>query len=122
MSLQRKESQVGIVGLSASILCAIHCVSMPFILSASALGTIQFITNPFIEMTLILVSILFGFSIIRKGFLRHQNKSVVFLFIASSIFLIIFGIIIHDHNSPISAIGGIGIALSFLFNWKAIRK
>jgi len=35
MSLQRKESHLGILGLSASILCAIHCVSMPFLLSAS---------------------------------------------------------------------------------------
>jgi len=97
-------------------------VSMPFLLSASALGTTQFITNPYIEITLILISILFGFSVIRKGFLKHKNRSIVLLFLASSVFLVFFGIIIHDHNSPVSSIGGIGIALSFLFNWKAIRK
>lgn len=122
MSFQRKQSHIGFLGLSASILCAIHCVSMPFILSASALGTTQFITNPIIEITLIVVSILFGFSVIKKGYSNHNKKAIFALFIASSIFLLVFGIIIHDHESPISSIGGVGIALSFLLNWKANQK
>ena len=122
MSLQRKGSHIDILGLSASVLCAIHCVSMPFILSAGALGSTQFITNPFIEITLILVSVVFGYSVIKKGYLNHSKKSIVALFVISSIFLIVFGIIIHDHESPISSIGRIGIALSFLLNWKSIQK
>lgn len=122
MSVQRKQSHIGLLGLSASILCAIHCVSMPFILSASALGTTQLISNPLIEITLILISVIFGYSVIRKGYLNHKKTSIMAIFIMSSIFLIIFGIIIHDHESPISAIGGIGIAISFLLNWKAIQK
>jgi len=95
---------------------------MPFILSAGALGSTQFITNPFIEITLILVSVVFGYSVIKKGYLNHSKKSIVALFVISSIFLIVFGIIIHDHESPISSIGRIGIALSFLLNWKSIQK
>jgi len=122
MNLQRKESHIGILGLSASILCAIHCVSMPFILSASALGTTQFIANPMIEITLILISIGFGFTVIKKGYLSHQKKYIPFIFLVSSLFLLIFGIVLHNHESSISSIGGIGIALSFILNWKAFQK
>lgn len=122
MSLQRKESHLGFLGPSASVLCAIHCVSMPFILSAGALGTTHFMTNPIIEISLILVSIVFGYSVIKKGYSNHSKKYIVALFFASSVILFFFGILIHNHESPISSLGGFGIALSFLLNWKAIQK
>lgn len=105
--------------MSASILCAIHCISLPFILSAGALGLTQVIQNPLIEFSLIAVSILIGFPVIKKGYANHSKKYILVLFAVSALFLITFGIIFHSHESSISSIGGIGIALSFFLNWRA---
>lgn len=121
MSVNRKGSQLGIISMSASILCIIHCVSLPFILSAGALGLTQFITNPLVEISLITISILFGFSVIRKGYSIHSKLHIVVLFIASSIFLILFGVVFHNHDSFIGSFGGLGLAASFILNWKATQ-
>lgn len=119
MSANRKGTQMGLLSMSASLLCAIHCISLPFLLSAGALGLTQFITNPLIEFSLIAISILFGFTVIRKGFSIHGKLHIVFLFIASSSFLILFGVIFHNHESLIGSLGGIGLAISLLLNWRA---
>ncbi len=116
---KKRSAQLSILGASASILCAIHCISLPFLLSAGALGLSGFFSNPFVEFSLISISVVFGVLIIRKGYAKHKQLPIVWLFGTSSIILIVFGLILHNHTSILHTIGGVGIALSFLLNWKA---
>jgi hypothetical protein len=116
---KKRSAQLTILGTSASILCAIHCISLPFLLSAGALGLSNLFTNPYVEFSLISISLVFGYLIIRKGYATHQQIPIVLLFGISSVFLVVFGLILHDHTSVLHTAGSIGVAFSFLLNWKA---
>lgn len=121
MRVERKGTQLGLLGMSASILCAIHCISLPFIVSAGALGLTQLIQNPIIEFSLIAISIIIGYSVIKRGYASHGKKHILVLFACSAVFLFLFGILLHSHDSFIGSFGGIGIAISFFLNWRAAR-
>lgn len=116
---KKRSAQLTFLGTSASILCAIHCISLPFLLSAGALGLSGLFSNPYVEFSLISISVVFGFLIIRKGYSNHQQLPIVLLFGVSSVLLILFGLILHDCSSLFHSAGSIGVAVSFLLNWKA---
>ena len=69
---KKRSAQLSILGTSASLLCAIHCLSLPILLSAGALGLSNLFTNPLVEFSLISISVIFGILVI-SSHLAHKN-------------------------------------------------
>ncbi|HVY75228.1 MAG TPA: MerC domain-containing protein [Puia sp.] len=78
-----------LVGIGASIACAIHCAILPLFLSSLPLFGINIIHNSFFEFGMIGFAFLLGLLTLRHGFVRHHRSYVPFmLFSAGMLFLL----------------------------------
>jgi ABC-type nickel/cobalt efflux system permease component RcnA len=105
-------SKLDMLGFSASTICAIHCATIPVILLFLPLIGLEFITDPFIEIALIGLSLIVGVYTLTRGYLRHHRRIYpIILFIAGLAIIAIghfaFG---HElHEGEVSTIDALGI-------------
>jgi drug/metabolite transporter superfamily protein YnfA len=111
------------IGMSASLLCAIHCALLPFLLSMASLSGFHFLGNPAIEASVVFISLLLACFAIVHGYRKHHGNwypvitaAIGFLFIGFAHLL--EGSIFHH---LFSAAGGVLIALAHLLNWRLSR-
>ena len=111
------------IGISASLLCAIHCAALPFIMTLLPLWGLSFIANDWVEIGMIVLSLILGIWSLGKSFKLHKRITPV-------IFLILgFGSIAIGHFSGLEVLepiliplGGLIIASSHLINLKYLKK
>ncbi|MFI5193873.1 MAG: MerC domain-containing protein [Chitinophagales bacterium] len=78
-----------VLGIGASIACAIHCAILPLFLSSFSLLGINIIHNSYFESGMILFAFLVGLLALRHGFVQHHRSYVPFmLFSAGMLFLL----------------------------------
>ncbi len=58
--MKQKYFSLDLIASYTSIFCAIHCLSIPAILSISSLNSLYFLDNEFIEWIFILLSVMFA--------------------------------------------------------------
>jgi O-antigen/teichoic acid export membrane protein len=112
------------VGFSASLLCAVHCIALPFLLSFTPLMGLRFLENPLIEASIILLTFIVASYAIAHGYRRHHKKPTALLIVAAGFLSIIIGHVLHTAWAEIifSAIGGTVIATAHVVNWMHIRQ
>jgi len=86
-----KNNTLHLIALSSSLICAVHCVAMPVLLSFSTLSSLHFWENPYIEWIFINFGLVFVFIPPWPSYykLHHQEKplrfaALGFLFMALS--------------------------------------
>ncbi len=112
------------IGFSASLLCALHCAALPLLLSLAPLTGLQFLDNPWIEYTLILLSVVIASNALIHGYRRHHQKLMALLVAATGFSLITMGRLIEVEWSEVllTSTGGVVIAMAHLLNWRDIRR
>ncbi|SKA19041.1 MerC domain-containing protein [Sediminibacterium ginsengisoli] len=75
-------------GIWASLICSIHCVLLPFLLSALPVLGIEILHNHVLEAVTIAVSFFAGGWAIRRGYLHYHRNTRVVLFFACGILLL----------------------------------
>ncbi len=112
------------VGFSASMLCAIHCALLPFLLSMAPLAGLQFLDNPWIEYSIILLSFLIASNALVQGYRRHHQKAVALVIAIIGFILIGLGhaLGIEILEVLLTPVGGVSIAIAHLVNWKHIHQ
>ena len=96
--------KLDLIGLSASVICAIHCALMTVILIFLPLVGLEFISNPFFEYSFVLISIIIGIFTFKHGYLNHHGRLYPFAIFITGLIIIfsthfLFGE--HNHNSDI---------------------
>jgi len=112
------------IGFSASMLCAIHCAAIPFLLSLAPLAGLQFLENHWIEYTIIILSLIIASNALVHGYRKHHKKVQALLLALGGFLLIALGHIMHTESQEMvfASSGGVTIALAHLVNWKHIKK
>ncbi|MFC5044963.1 MerC domain-containing protein [Aquimarina hainanensis] len=113
-----------LLGLSASFLCVMHCIALPFIIMFFPLLGMSFLENSLTEMGLILSSVSIAAIAIIRGYVSyHKKKSVLFMLIGA-VLLFLLGILIEHPTIEKGShlIATILLIVAHLFNWKEIRK
>lgn len=112
------------IGFSASMLCAIHCAALPFLLAMAPLAGLQFLDNLWIEYSIILLSFLIASNALVRGYRRHHHKSWALVTATVGFILIALGHTLGSEQVEIffTPIGGVLIAIAHLINWKHIRQ
>lgn len=83
------QSKWDVLGISASLACAIHCVLLPIIFTTVPLFGIEILENPYLEVITLLVSMTAGGWAIWRGYTRlHHRKSLLIYFLAGLALLI----------------------------------
>ncbi|MFY8026057.1 MAG: MerC domain-containing protein [Sediminibacterium sp.] len=120
MELSNYKSKWDSISISASLLCAIHCVVLPFFFTTLPLFNFDIIENIWIESFTILVSAFFGGWAIFNGYRKyHRNKFVVFIFLQGMLMLF-FGNFLPDETGDMTLklFGGISVIVAHINNWK----
>ena len=74
-----KNNSIDLIALSSSIICAIHCATIPVVLSYSTLSSLHFLENPFIEWAFISFALVFIITSLWPSFKKvHANKKPLF--------------------------------------------
>lgn len=77
------------MGITVTSLCALHCISMPFLLPLLPLLGLSFVGNEAFEMSLFTITIALGFSALSAGYFRYHQRlyPLIFLMIGFVIYL-----------------------------------
>jgi len=110
-----KDSQtktwVDSVGGSLSLLCAIHCMAFPLLVSLGGA-----FSHGIVEQLFLLSAILFTALSLFQAYRRHHLKwSTVILFVLGMLSLVL-SLILHAHS--LSAFGGVVLAAGHFINWR----
>lgn len=108
-------------GTTTSLLCAIHCAFLPFLLSFGLINSQNWMANPFFEFIILgLTSFFVYFSIIKPYFQKGSSKTIVLIALIG-LFLVIIHHIVPFYQTLVVVIGGILIAVSHILNLKQIK-
>lgn len=108
------------LGMALSLLCAIHCISMPFLaVSLPFLGS-YFESNPWIEYLLLGSGLVLGGGITVHNYFKHHRNLPVLLVVLSGFSFLFVAHFFHGHwmETPIVVFGAILVAFGLYFNHK----
>ena len=112
------------MGFSASLLCALHCAALPFLLTLAPLAGLQFLDNPWIEYTLILLSFgIAGYALV-PGYQRHHRKPLALIMVTVGFLLIgtAHSLVPGAYEVVFTSSGAALVAIAHLINWKQVRQ
>jgi hypothetical protein len=117
-------SRLDNAGMTASILCAIHCAIVPLLITVLPLAGLGFLANPLIEWSMIIFALFIGFYAIGISYLRtHHRLLPVLLLILGFLIIIIGHIFIRGWREAIVVpMGGLMIATAHFFNYRYSAK
>ncbi len=124
MKYQFVSLNLDFLGFSASLLCAIHCAAIPFLLSFSTLIGLQFLANPLIELLMIFISLIIASLALIHGYRKHHKKITPIIVVLAGFLLIFAGHISHHEVSEmvLVPVGATIVAIAHFINWSYIRK
>lgn len=109
-------------GLWLSILCTIHCLAMPILLTAMPFLGDNFI-NESTEHLLIGLSFVIALFLLSKDFQIHQNKTPFVLLITSMIFNCIGLFVVDRSNETVFVVFGASLmSAAYIYNWWLHKK
>jgi len=122
--MKSKNYSLDIIASTSSFLCAIHCISVPVILSFSSLNFLRFLNNQYLEWTFIIVGLAFVISSLWPCYKKVHRKIKPILFAFLGFILILVGKLDFTEIWEISntVIGSSFISLAHYFNWSILKN
>ena len=111
------------IGFSTSILCAIHCVALPFLLSVAPIVGLQFLDNAWIEYTIILLSLFIASNSLIKDYSKYHHSFIALVIALVGFSLIGAGQLLEPEwrEALLTSSGGGTIAIAHWINWKMTK-
>ncbi|AMP99185.1 hypothetical protein AY601_2291 [Pedobacter cryoconitis] len=124
MSLSKTTQRLDRLGMTASTLCAVHCALVPIFLTTLPLLGLEFLSNEWVEISMIIVSVILGTLSLSMSYRKQHHKLFPFLVLFSG-----FALIATGHFSGIESLepiliplGGFTVAAAHLVNWRLNRS
>lgn len=120
MSIEKYKSGWDNAGMTASILCAVHCAIVPLLITVLPLAGLGFLATPWIEWSMIALALLIGSYAIGLSYFRVHHKKLPVAFLAAG-FLVIIGGHIFTHGGREAIVvptGGLLIAFAHFINYR----
>jgi hypothetical protein len=114
------KSKLDNVGMTASVLCAIHCAIVPILITSLPLLGLGFLANPWFEWSMILFALCIGVYAIGITYIRIKHSLLPVILLIAGFMIIITGhlFITSWREAIIVPIGGLLIAAAHFFNYK----
>jgi MerC mercury resistance protein len=111
-----------LVGMGASLACAVHCAILPVFLSGLSIFGVNIIHNFWFESGMILFAFVVGMFSLRHGFIRHHNRYIPFLLFICGMFFLLAKQFWHEYELILLPFALILIISAHIFNFRFIRK
>ncbi len=111
------------IGITASVLCAIHCAFLPILITALPLLGIGFLVKGWTESLMVLLSILIAGISIGTSYKAHRKFLPLVLLIIGLTTIAIVHLFLPENLEPfVLPFGGMIIATAHYFNWNYNRR
>lgn len=118
-----KNNTVDIIALSSSLVCAVHCASIPLVLSFSSLSTLHFLGNPFIEWSFLSIGFVFVFVSLLPSYKNIHRKLKPLMFAILGFTFITLGRLDLNELWEVgnTVLGACLVSFAHYFNWKLLQ-
>ena len=117
MSLSKPNPKLDSVGMTASILCAVHCAVVPFLITSLPLLGLGFLANSWVEWSMIIFALMIGVYAIGSSFFRHHKYLPLTLMLSGFLIIITGHLFVTGWREGIVVpIGGFLIAAAHFAN------
>ncbi|MGP1992918.1 MerC domain-containing protein [Zobellia laminariae] len=118
-----KKNTIDLIALSSALICAIHCMAIPMLLSISALNSLYFLENPYVEGIFISLGIVFVFTSLWPSYKKIHFQAKPLLYAALGFIFIALGRLNLTELWEITntVTGSVLISLGHFLNWKLLR-
>ncbi|MGB0839620.1 MAG: MerC domain-containing protein [Chitinophagales bacterium] len=106
------------IGISLSVLCAIHCLLLPIFLLVASLWGAELNLHHSLELLLVATAFLIGGYTIYKDYAKHSQKLPAYLLLLSFPF---FCCATFFHLHALFTVGSLLLATAQLYNWRLHR-
>lgn len=113
------------LGITASLLCAVHCMTLPVLLPVIAASGLGILSEPGFELAMIVLAVLIGMYSIIKSFWSHHRKVYPFYFIGMGLLLLAMakgGAVGEELEEIMVPLGVLCIALAHGLNWRLCKS
>jgi len=116
----KDKSKLDNIGMTASVLCAVHCAVVPIIITSLPLLGLGFLSNPWFEWGMITFALAIGVCAIGITYIRRRHSLLPMFLLIGGFVIIIAGhlFITNWREAIIVPIGGLLIAAAHFFNYK----
>ncbi|QNK61190.1 MerC domain-containing protein [Pedobacter sp. PAMC26386] len=123
MAISKTSQHLDRLGMTASTLCAIHCALVPIFLTTLPLLGLEFLSNEWVEISMIIVSVFLGTLSLSMSYRKQHHKLLPFFVLFSGFTLIAFGHFsgIEKLEPILIPLGGFTVAAAHLVNWRLNR-
>jgi hypothetical protein len=83
------------IGLALSVICALHCMLLPFVILSLPILARYFLANPFFHVLLALLILPVGTYAFLAGFRHHRNLWVLFLGFPGMLLVVVTPYLVH---------------------------
>jgi hypothetical protein len=110
------------LGISASLLCAIHCAVLPVIISISAVSHQGHLWHQVMDFIFLPIAILLIVYSLLKSIQKHQQKSPAIIAITGLLLFFAGKLFFHHPHFIFTTLGGIAIAFAHFQNWVFLKR
>jgi hypothetical protein len=111
------------IGISLSLLCALHCSLLPLLITSLPLWGLSFLANKYCEAGIITASFLIGVYSLICGYKRTKLTMPLALLAAGFTFILSAQFLADEsYELKLMVAGGLLIAAAHFKNWKAMHK
>lgn len=110
------------LGFSASMLCAVHCLALPFILTFGTLSGLSWMENHAIEISFLLVSLLLAsLSLVQAYRKRHGRLTAIYVVLLGFLIIMASRFLGGNAHVILAGIGGSIVAAAHIINWRLLQ-
>jgi len=107
------------LGFSASMICAVHCLSLPFLLSLGTIGGLSWLEHFGVELTFIFISFAIASWSLGQSYLtQHRKLNALRIVLVGFLFILASRFTVESFEVILTTIGGVLVAVSHFVNWK----
>lgn len=111
-NLHMKSKILDIIGISAVVLCLIHCLLFPLLM----IIPIGISHNPYIDLSFLIISAVVVFRITRQ--IRSKKLRYLFWISIGLISVSVFADILFEVHLPLIYVGAVGLIVGHLINFR----
>ncbi len=110
-------------GFAASFICAVHCVSLPILMSLGLTASSSFLHNHFFEMVIIGFGVVVATASLYNDFKKHKSY-LPMAFILPGFMILIYGLKGHHDltHTLVSVLGSTLVATAHILNWRKSKS
>ena len=114
-------SRLSLVGMGLSLLCAIHCATLPLLITILPTVGGSLMENAFLEWGLIGTGFFIGSWSVMNGYRNYHDNLMVVIASFIGFGLIMSHLVLHVHNPILSIAGGLIVGIAQFQNWRLVR-